>query len=76
VSARVAAVGRIEGGDHKATSWPWNLSGVLSAGLLYGLLHAGLRIELSANLPQDDVTANILAQTLEPGRCAAATAAL
>jgi 4-amino-4-deoxy-L-arabinose transferase-like glycosyltransferase len=51
----------------KAEPWRNGLWVVLSAGLLYGLLHATLRLSLSANLPQDDVTANILAQTLEPG---------
>jgi 4-amino-4-deoxy-L-arabinose transferase-like glycosyltransferase len=48
-------------------AWPWNLWGVVSIGVLYGLVHACLRLSLSHNLPQDDVTANILAQTLEPG---------
>jgi hypothetical protein len=51
----------------KAEPWHTGLWVVLSAGLLYGLLHAMLRLALSTNLPQDDVTANILAQTLEPG---------
>ncbi len=51
----------------KAEPWRAGLWVVLSAGLLYGLLHAVLRLALSTNLPQDDVTANILAQTLEPG---------
>ena len=51
----------------KAEPWRNGLWVVLSAGLLYGLLHATFRLALSSNLPQDDVTANILAQTLEPG---------
>jgi len=51
----------------KAEPWRNGLWVVLSAGLLYCLLHATLRLALSSNLPQDDVTANILAQTLEPG---------
>lgn len=51
----------------KAEPWRSGLWVVLSAGLHYGLLHAALRLVLSTNLPQDDVTANILAQTLEPG---------
>jgi hypothetical protein len=51
----------------RAIDWRAGLWAVISAGLLYGLLHAVLRLSLSTNLPQDDVTANILAQTLELG---------
>jgi len=47
--------------------WPWSLWGVISIGLAYGLVYASMRLAISHNLPQDDVTANILAQTLEPG---------
>jgi 4-amino-4-deoxy-L-arabinose transferase-like glycosyltransferase len=48
-------------------SWPWTLRGVISIGLAYGLVYTGMRLAISRNLPQDDVTANILSQTLEPG---------
>lgn len=48
-------------------SWRFSLEGVVSVGLLYGLVYAGMRLAISHNLPQDDVTSNILAQTLEPG---------
>ncbi len=48
-------------------SWPWNLWGVVSIGLLYGLIYSSMRLALSPNLPQDNVTANILSQTLELG---------
>ena len=49
------------------TSWPFDLTGVISAGVLYGFVYAGMRLAISHNLPQDDVTSNILAQTFEPG---------
>jgi len=48
-------------------SWPWSLWGVISVGLAYGLVYTCMRLSISYNLPQDDVTANILAQTLELG---------
>jgi 4-amino-4-deoxy-L-arabinose transferase-like glycosyltransferase len=48
-------------------SWAWSLGGVISIGLVYGLVYACMRLSISHNLPQDDVTANILAQTFEPG---------
>jgi hypothetical protein len=48
-------------------SWPWSLWGVISVGLAYGLIYTSMRLAISHNLPQDDVTANILTQTLEPG---------
>lgn len=54
-------------GRADSRSWPFSLAGVVSVGLLYGLVYSCLRLSISHNLPQDDVTANILAQTLEPG---------
>ena len=54
-------------GRTNGTSWPLSLPGVISAGVLYGFVYAGMRLAISHNLPQDDVTSNILAQTLEPG---------
>ena len=49
------------------SSWLWSLWGVVAIGLAYGLVYTSMRLAISRNLPQDDVTANILAQTLEPG---------
>jgi hypothetical protein len=60
-----AADGMAAKGD--SPSWPFSLWGVVSIGLAYGLVYAGMRLAISHNLPQDDVAANILAQTLEPG---------
>jgi hypothetical protein len=54
-------------GKTNGTSWPFSLAGVVSIGLLYGFVYAGMRLAISHNLPQDDVTSNVLAQTLEPG---------
>jgi len=51
----------------ESPSWPWNLWGVVSIVLAYGLVYSVMRLALSQNLPQDDVTANILSQTLELG---------
>jgi hypothetical protein len=51
------------------TSRPFSLRGVISIGVLYGFVYAGIRLAISHNLPQDDVTSNILAQTLEPAMC-------
>ena len=55
------------GGRAETYSWPFDLTGVISAGVLYGFVYAGMRLAISHNLPQDDVTSNILAQTFEPG---------
>ncbi len=54
-------------GTAETPPWPFSLAGVISIGLLYGLVYAGMRLAISPNLPQDDVTSNILAQTLELG---------
>jgi hypothetical protein len=34
---------------------------------MYGLIYSTIRMAISANLPQDDVTANVLAQTFQLG---------
>ena len=54
-------------GRSETSTWPLSLAGITSVGLLYGLVYAGMRLAISQNLPQDDVTSNVLAQTLEPG---------
>ena len=47
-------------------SW-LTLLGVISIGLVYGLVFGGMRLALSDNLTLDDATANVLAQTLALG---------
>ncbi|HZP08659.1 glycosyltransferase family 39 protein [Methyloceanibacter sp.] len=56
-------------GDGKATapSWGLGLLLVVGVGLAYGLAYSTLRLSLSDNLPQDDVTSNVLTQTLALG---------
>lgn len=66
MSVQAPLAGQIAGRADNA-SWPFNLAGVISAGLLYGLVYSTMRLAISQNLPQDDVTSNVLAQTLEPG---------
>ena len=66
MSGQAQVAGRVAG-RAETSSWPFNLAGVTSVGLLYGLVYAGMRLAISHNLPQDDVTSNVLAQTLEPG---------
>lgn len=66
MSVQASAAGEMSGRAESA-SWPFSLGGVISVGLLYGLVYSCLRLSISHNLPQDDVTSNILAQTLEPG---------
>jgi 4-amino-4-deoxy-L-arabinose transferase-like glycosyltransferase len=67
--ASAAGAARGDTPTRRATlvSWPWSLGGVVSIGLLFGLAHSLLRLAVSFNLPQDNVTSNILAQTLELG---------
>ena len=66
MSDQAQVAGRVAGRAETST-WPFNLTGVISAGVLYGLVYASIRLAISHNLPQDDVTSNVLAQTLEPG---------
>jgi 4-amino-4-deoxy-L-arabinose transferase-like glycosyltransferase len=51
----------------EAANWLSSLWGTVSIAIGYGLAHSALRLAISSNLPQDDVTSNILAQTLELG---------
>jgi hypothetical protein len=48
-------------------SWALGLLIVIGVGLAYGLAYSLLRLSLSDNLPQDDVTSNVLTQTLALG---------
>ncbi|MGE5261055.1 MAG: ArnT family glycosyltransferase, partial [Actinomycetota bacterium] len=48
-------------------SWWLGLLIVIAVGLTYGLAYSLLRLSLSDNLPQDDVTSNVLTQTLALG---------
>ena len=66
MSGQARVAGRVTAGA-ETSSGPFGLAGVVSVGLLYGLVYAGMRLAISDNLPQDDVTSNVLAQTLEPG---------
>jgi hypothetical protein len=66
MSGQARVAGRVTAGA-ETSSGPFGLAGVVSVGLLYGLVYAGMRLAISPNLPQDDVTSNVLAQTLEPG---------
>jgi 4-amino-4-deoxy-L-arabinose transferase-like glycosyltransferase len=47
--------------------WSFGLAGVISVGLLYGLVYSGLRLSISHNLATDDVLSNVYAQSLELG---------
>jgi 4-amino-4-deoxy-L-arabinose transferase-like glycosyltransferase len=47
--------------------WPFGLAGVISAGLLYGLVYSAIRLSISHNLPVDDIKSNVYTQTLELG---------
>ena len=62
--------GSVEGGNAKAgasPSWGLGLMIVIGVGLAYGLAYSALRLSLSDNLPQDDVTSNVLTQMLALG---------
>ena len=67
MSGQARVAGRVAGRVEAPCGRPFGLAGVISVGLLYGLVYAGMRLAISPNLPQDDVTSNVLAQTLEPG---------
>jgi hypothetical protein len=47
--------------------WPFSFAGVVSVGVLYGLLYSAMRLSISHNLPIDDVKSNLYTQTLELG---------
>jgi hypothetical protein len=53
--------------DAAALPWGLGLLVVIGVGLAYGLAYSTLRLSLSDNLPQDDVTSNVLTQTLALG---------
>ena len=68
--AQTSAAGGVEPGKAKAgtsPSWGLGLLIVVGVGLCYGLAYSALRLSLSDNLPQDDVTSNVLTQTLALG---------
>ena len=70
MSAQTSATGGVEPGKAKAgasPSWGLGLLIVIGVGLAYGLAYSFLRLSLSDNLPQDDVTSNVLTQTLALG---------
>jgi hypothetical protein len=55
------------GGRADSPSWPFSLAGVISVGLLYGLVYSCLRVSISENLAVDDALSNVYTQTLELG---------
>ncbi|MGA9603182.1 MAG: glycosyltransferase family 39 protein, partial [Methyloceanibacter sp.] len=68
--AQISAGGGVEPGKAEAgtsPSWGLGLLIVVGVGLCYGLAYSALRLSLSDNLPQDDVTSNVLTQTLALG---------
>jgi hypothetical protein len=70
MSAQASGAGSAGVGNVKsstAPSWWFGLVIVIGVGLLYGLAYSLLRLSLSDNLPQDDVTSNVLTQTLALG---------
>jgi Dolichyl-phosphate-mannose-protein mannosyltransferase len=54
-------------GRADSPSWPFSFAGVISIGLLYGLVYTCLRLSISHNLPVDDVKSNVYTQTLALG---------
>ena len=68
MSVQGSFAGSLEADRAKAAASPdWGLLGVIGVGLCYGLAYSLLRLAISDNLPQDDVTSNILTQTLQLG---------
>ncbi len=68
MSVQASVAGSVETGNAKAGGSPsWGLLAVVGVGLCYGLAYSALRLSISHNLPQDDVTSNILTQTLALG---------
>ena len=53
-----AAADRMEG-RMDSPSRSFGLAGVISVGLLYGLVYSGLRLSISHNLATDDVLSNV-----------------
>jgi 4-amino-4-deoxy-L-arabinose transferase-like glycosyltransferase len=66
MSVQAPAVGRVTGRVEGAP-WPFSLGGVVSFGILYGVVYSAMRLSISHNLPIDDVKSNVYAQTLELG---------
>ena len=67
MTGETTGAGRVGGGKAAAPSWGLGLLIVIGVGLAYGLAYSALRLSLSDNLPQDDVTSNVLTQTLALG---------
>ncbi len=68
MTAQSSLAGAIEANTGKANASPsWGLFAVIGVGLCYGLAYSALRLSISHNLPQDDVTSNVLTQTLQLG---------
>jgi hypothetical protein len=70
MSAQASLAGSAGAGNGRAAtapSWRVGLLIVVGVGLAYGLAYSLLRLSLSDNLPQDDVTSNVLTQTLALG---------
>jgi hypothetical protein len=66
MSVHMPAAGRMAG-RADSPSWPFSFAGVISIGLLYGLVYTCLRLSISHNLPVDDVKSNLYTQTLALG---------
>jgi hypothetical protein len=64
VSADTAS--RISDKDEDA-SWRFGLLCTIAIGLVYGLVHSGLRLAISDAVPIDDIKSNVYTQTLELG---------
>jgi 4-amino-4-deoxy-L-arabinose transferase-like glycosyltransferase len=64
VSAETAS--RISDRDEDA-SWRFGLLCVIAIGLIYGLVHGGLRLVVSDAVPIDDIKSNVYTQTLQLG---------
>ncbi len=68
MTGSVSAGGRRgDGAAAGGQSWGIGLLIVIGVALAYGLAYSILRLSLSDNLPQDDVTSNVLTQTLALG---------
>lgn len=67
MTGRMTVAGGKADGTGTGPSWGLGLLIVVGVGLVYGLAYSILRLSLSDNLPQDDVTSNVLTQTLALG---------